>query len=234
MIAISNQEIENGLITAAEKGMSALFERVPFARVFHLGQETNLAYFRRHLIETVVRMKLDIQTDAYALYKMRPFDNDLSRKFAQYLSEEAGHDEMFLADIKRFGIDRDEALATKPFNSTENLIGLFYYNLNHVGPMMTVLWGWLVEWYSDNYNGKITQKAADEFGAEKVKGSFAHLAVDDLKDHHAFMLSTIAILINNENDLLAAQQMVARLIDLLADYFNELYEMTIKEERQAA
>ena len=230
---ISHDVIKQELEGIAHAQMEKMFSDVPFARDFHLGQKTDLLYFRRHLIETVVRMRLDMQTDAYALYKMRPLDNELSKKFAQYLSEESGHDDMFLVDIQKFGISRAEAISTKPLLSTENLIGYFYYHINHEGPMLTVLWSWLVEWYSDNFNGNITRKAAYEFGAEKLKGSMAHLTIDDQKDHHAFMLSTIAHLISTEDDLQKAKVLIARLVSFLGYYFQELYDTTIGLQAKA-
>ena len=232
-IRISHEYIKQELEGIAHVQMEKMFLEVPFAREFHLGQKTDLAYFRRHLIETVVRMRLDIQTDAYALYKMRHLDNDLSKKFALYLSEESGHDEMFLQDIQKFGISHEEAISTKPLLSTENLIGFFYYQINHESPMLTVLWGWFVEWYSDNFNGNITSKAASEFGAEKLKGSMAHLTFDDHKDHYVFMLSTITLLIRTESDLQKAKLLIARIVSFLGDYFQELYDTTLGLQAKA-
>lgn len=219
--------LQGELESTAKNEMERLFTDVPFVKDFHLGLKTDKEYFVRHLIETVVRMRLDIQTDAYALYKMRPLNNKLSRMFAEYIAEEAGHDELFISDLEKFNIKKEDVLNTKPLKSTENLIGYFYYNLNHESVLLTVLWGWFVEWYSDNYNGLITEKAAQEFGYDNVKGSKAHLQIDEEKDHNEFMLKTVQYLIKNEDDLKNAKYLISRIVDFLSDYFNELYQNTI-------
>ena len=231
---LSSEDVLNVLEPIAMAEMEKLFHRVPFARDFHQGAKTHLAYYRRHLLETVVRMRLDIQTDAYCLYKMRPVDNKLSQLFARYLSEEAGHDNLFLRDVEMFGINKQEALQSKPLDATENLIGYFYYCINHEGPLLTVLWGWFVEWYSDRFNKVIAQRAAAEFGAEKLKGSFAHLVIDGQEDHSNFMLKTLSHAIQSQEDVMRAQRYLRRVIGFLEDYFRELFETTIGQEAKAA
>jgi Iron-containing redox enzyme len=207
---------------------------VPFTRDFHAGRQTNLTYYRRHLLETYLRMRLDFKTDAYALYEMRRSDCGVSKIFAQYLVDESGHDALFLADIERFGISRDQATNTRPFAATEDLIGYFYYQINHEGPMLTVLWSWFVEWYSDRFNGNITRRAATEFGADKLKGSTAHLKIDEQGEHDDLMLRAIAQLILTEDDLTRATALIARLVNFLRRYFQELYDTTIGLQAKAA
>jgi Iron-containing redox enzyme len=231
---ISHEVIKRELEGTAEAQMEKLFKEVPFARDFHAGRQTNLSYFRRHLLETFLRMRLDIQTDAYALYEMRHSNSGVSKLFAQYLVDESGHDVLFLADIEQFGISREEALSAKPFAATEDLIGYFYYQINHEGPLLTVLWSWFVEWYSERFNGSITRKAASEFGADKLKGSTAHLKIDAQEEHDDLMLRAVAQLIRTEDDLTRATTLLFRLVNFLRRYFQELYDTTIGRQTEAA
>src|SRR2546430_16599143 len=70
------------------QAMEDMFTEVPFAMEFHGGQTTHLAYYKRHLMETVLRIRLNNEVDAYALYKIGYSNNGLAQKLAQYLAEE--------------------------------------------------------------------------------------------------------------------------------------------------
>jgi hypothetical protein len=103
---------------AAER-MEALFDKTPGAREFHTGSWIDREYYKRHLIETVLRIRLNNEVDAYGLYKVGSKDNRLAATLAQYLSEENNHEGMFLRDLRRFGVEKDEVDALRPFPSTE-------------------------------------------------------------------------------------------------------------------
>ncbi|MFI9819156.1 iron-containing redox enzyme family protein [Streptomyces sp. NPDC052013] len=208
--------------------MEALFEKVPGAREFHDGSWTDREYYKRHLIETVLRIRLNNEVDAYGLYKVGSKDHRLAATLAQYLSEENNHEGMFLRDLKRFGIEKDEVDALRPFPSTEYLMGYLYFAINEQGPLPTAVWNWFVEWYSDRYNPVITKKAADTFGLETVKGSQAHIDYDESHDHDELMWSTVDRAVRGWGDFDSAERLLTNFIDLIGLYFAELHAHTVK------
>jgi len=54
----------------AKNEMENMFIRVPYAREFHMGEATDKSYYSRHLIETILRIRLNNEVDAYCLYKI--------------------------------------------------------------------------------------------------------------------------------------------------------------------
>lgn len=211
----------------AKQEMEKMFDKVPYAREFNLGQAIDQEYYKRHLMETIIRIGLNNEVDSYSLYKIGYKDNLLAQKLAQYLAEEFGHDSLFLHDLKKFGVSEAELRATKPFFTTEMLIGYIYYSINQDGPIPTMVWNWFVEWYSDNYNKNITKKAGEEYGKEKTKGMQGHLDVDDDEDHVGLMFGTIIAAMKKEGDGEKAQQYLMNFINLIGMYFQELYDTTI-------
>jgi hypothetical protein len=212
-------------VTAAR--MELLFERVPGTREFHEGKWIEPQYYQRHLLETILRIRLNNEVDAYGLYKIGYKDNKLAATLARYLAEEYGHEGMFLRDLERFGLSKDQVDATRVFPATEKLIGYLYFAINQHGPLPTMIWNWFVEWYSDRYNGVITDHAAEVFGSEMVRGSHAHIAYDESHNHDDLMWSAVERAISGWGDYETAENYLVNFIDLIGDYFRELYEGTV-------
>ncbi|MFJ7625098.1 hypothetical protein ACIQZN_01250 [Streptomyces sp. NPDC097595] len=221
---MSRQQLEK---LAAEQ-MEELFRKAPQAREFHAGTWFDREYYERHLIETVLRIRLNNEVDAYGLYKIGSKDHRLAATLAQYLAEENNHEGMFLRDLKRFGIEKEQVDAMRPFRSTDYLMGYLYFAINEQGPLPTAVWNWFVEWYSDQYNPVITRKAAAELGAEMVKGSQAHIEYDESHDHDDLMWSTVERAIRGWGDFASAERLLCNFVDLIRLYFTELYEDTVK------
>ncbi|MFB7248873.1 hypothetical protein CW362_30235 [Streptomyces populi] len=211
----------------AEEHMEKLFTKVPKAREFHAGEWTDQDYYRRHLVETVLRIRLNNEVDAYGLYKVGYKDHRLAATLARYLSEENNHEGMFLRDLKKFGLSKEDVDATRPFASTEYLIGYLYFSINQDGPLPTAVWNWFVEWYSDKYNPTITKNAAEVFGLDMVKGSQAHIDYDEAHDHDELMWSTVERAVAGWGEFSDAERHLVNFVDLIALYFTELHESTV-------
>jgi hypothetical protein len=211
---------------AAEK-MEDLFSMAPMSRQFHEGRWLDQDYYRRHLVETVLRIRLNNEVDAYGLYKIGSKDNKLAAILAKYLAEEYGHEKMFISDIERFGLSKHNIDTTIPFPATNELIGFLYFSINQDGPLPTMIWNWFVEWYSDRYNRKITEAAAIAWGSEKVKGSMAHIVYDEFHNHDDLMWSSVQYAINGWGDLSKAEAYLRQFVDLIARYFEQLHRTTV-------
>lgn len=223
MKKLSYEEAKNSCLYEMEK----MFNKIPFAREFHSGEKNNRDYYIRHVIEIILRIKLNNEVDAYSLYKIGYKDNYLSKKLATYLSEEYGHEAFFMADLKSFGLTEEEVNKTIPFFSTQKLIGYLYLSIMRDGAMPTMVWNWLVEWYSDTYNMIIAKKAAKEFGEDKVIGSLKHLSFDENHDHLSLMFSTIGATIKTSDDEKKVKKYISNFIQLIGEYYQELYDATI-------
>jgi hypothetical protein len=211
----------------AEELLEKQFQRVPKLRELHRGEWTDRDYYVRHITETVLRIRLNNEVDSYALYKVGSQDDALAAKLAKYLAEEFGHENMFMRDLERFGLTVEALNATPVFPSTAKLMGYLRLEADRSGPAPTTVWDWFVEWYSDRYNPTITEKAADEFGKEYVHGTRAHIAFDESHDHDDLMFRTVARAVEKFSTPEQAKTYLTVFIDLVGDYFAELYESTV-------
>jgi len=214
------------LEAVAAEEMKRLFDRVPKARAFHAGEWIERSYYVRHVAETILRIRLNNQVDAYALYRIGAADNVLCARLAQYLAEEYGHEYMFQRDLKRFGVSKEELDAMAPTFATEQLVGFLYFAIDKDGPVPTMVWNWFVEWYSDRYNKTITQKAAETFGDDHVNGSMDHIRYDESHDHDDLMFGTVERVVAAWADEDTAVAYLRKFVALIGDYFRELHDTT--------
>ncbi|MEV7597049.1 hypothetical protein AB0O91_06620 [Kitasatospora sp. NPDC089797] len=207
--------------------MEKQFQRVPKLRELHQGEWIDRDYYIRHIAETVLRIRLNNEVDAYALYRVGSQDDVLAAKLARYLAEEYGHEHMFTRDLERFGMSIEQLDATPVFTSTAMLMGYLRLEADRSGPAPTTIWDWFVEWYSDRYNPVITEKAAAEFGADFVYGTRAHIAFDESHDHDDLMFRTVSRAVEKFSTPEQAEAYLTTFIDLIGDYFAELYASTV-------
>jgi hypothetical protein len=219
--------------TVAEQEMQKLFNRVSAAKEFHQGEWLDKDYYRRHVLETILRIRLNNEVDAYSLYKIGSRDNKLAATLARYLAEEYGHEEMFLRDLKKFGLDKAEVDTIPPLETTKQLIGYMYLAINEDGPLATMVWNWFVEWYSDRYNKIITQAAAKAYGDDMVRGSTAHIQYDESHDHDDLMWRTVERAVNHWGGQDKAVKYLRQFIHMIGDYFQELHDSTVGAQGSA-
>lgn len=98
--------------------MEKQFRRVPKMRELHAGEWIDRGYFVRHLVETVLRIRLNIEVDTYAFFKVGAKDDSLAAKLAKYIAEEFGPEGMFTRDLAKFGMSIEEMNASIFWNST--------------------------------------------------------------------------------------------------------------------
>ncbi|MEQ1508055.1 MAG: iron-containing redox enzyme family protein [Myxococcota bacterium] len=200
---------------------------IPNMRAFHAGTWTDLALYRRHMTEAVLRIRLNNEVDAYCLYKIARRDVPLAQKLARYLAEEFGHEFMFGRDLEALGVSAEALEATEVFPATRMLIGFLHHTCEVDDGMSTMVWNWFVEWYSDRYNGAITARAAEAFGHGTTRGAAAHLAIDERSDHEGLMFSTVRAVIRRPGDEDRVRQYLGSLVDLVGQYFRQLVAATL-------
>ena len=87
---------------------------VPYAS--HLTDPTadlNEAYYLRHRVETIKRIRLTSKVDALALACLVDQDYDAARRWSQYVAEELGHDRLFLRDLMHHGYTPGKASSNR-------------------------------------------------------------------------------------------------------------------------
>lgn len=214
--------------------MEAQFQRVPKMREFHAGEWIDRDYYIRHVIETVLRIRLNNEVDTYALFKVGSKDDALAANLAKYLAEEFGHETMFTRDLKKFGLSAEELETYEVFPTTKQLMGYLRLAADDRGPAPTTVWDWFVEWYSDRYNQIITNKATEVYGKEFTRGKQAHLDFDESHDHDELMFRTVSRAVESFGSAEKAYSDLTTFVNLIGDYFAELYKTTVGDRELSA
>lgn len=222
------------LQSLAEECVERQFDRVTRMREFHAGDWTDREYFIRHKAETVLRIRLNNEVDSYALFKVGSKNDALAAKLAQYLAEEYGHENMFTRDLQKLGLTMEALNAMPVFPATAKLMGYLRLAADSRGPAPTTVWDYFVEWYSDRYNQVILDRATAELGKEYTRGSQAHLDFDEEHDHDELMFRTVSLAVEAFGTPEQAYQDLEVYIDLIGDYFQELYDSTVGLRENAA
>src|SRR5713226_9570449 len=68
------------------------YREVPYARHFRESPELNLKYYKRHMIETCLRIRLKRVVDAYAIRYFVKHDPVRAKAWAHYIEDEMLHD----------------------------------------------------------------------------------------------------------------------------------------------
>ncbi|MEM5345616.1 hypothetical protein [Paraburkholderia azotifigens] len=211
----------------AQHAMEQIFATSPETAAFHRGDWLDSEYYRRHLIETVLRGRLNNEVDAFALYKIGCKDNALAHMLAQHLAEAYGQEYQFLQDMEKFGVTAAAVDGIAPFHSTDRLIGYLYLSIGRDGPLPTMLWDWLQAWYSVRYNKVIAESAARAFGHDHVKGALRHIEHAESCNREAFAWVALQRAISGWGGTGKAEIYLRSFGELIHEYFEELRVATV-------
>ena len=207
------------------------YETVPQAA--HLeGKDVNSLYYKRHLIETAWRIRLLRVAEAKALVEIAKVSPVAAQIWAQYEQEEMLHDDLFIQDLERVGVNRQEFLATEPYLSTKLLTGFFSYLLDHEGPLGVVAYSYLVEYVNVKLEPRKLQAFKVSVGEAMIVGQISHSHTDINDDHPGEVWSALRLLIKGEQDIAALKGYLAEHQRILAMYFSELYIDTLAKPQK--
>lgn len=207
--------------------MDIEFENVNKMQEFHTGDWFNEDYYKRHILECVLRIHMNNEMDSRAVAVATQSNIPLAKMLSFYVYDELGHDEMFAQDLRKYGYTDEQVKVAKVFPSTMKLMGYMNFTVEKEGPMVAVVWDWFLEYYGDKFNAFITQKAGSNMGQEQVDGAHSHVVFDEEEDHHGMMMKMLSTVITNDNDMAEAKQYLKVLIPLVGEYFNELQQSTL-------
>jgi hypothetical protein len=178
-------------------------------------------YYVRHRIETVHRIRMTSRVDAIALARMIDEDYEAAAIWAKYAAEELTHDRLFLRDLRRHGYTEQAVLSIPPFRATFALVRYLTRQIHDIGSIAAVAYSIYAEWSSSRYSTMVVSKAGQSFGDDHVRGSRAHLGIDENEDHYERMLEVASRLLpRHRRDVLNG--LIEAIGMLLRDYYREL------------
>ncbi|RQS07947.1 hypothetical protein DIE07_19415 [Burkholderia sp. Bp9002] len=209
------------------------YETVPYAA--HLeGKNVDSDYYKRHLVETAWRIRLLRVSESKALAEIAKQSPEAAQIWANYEREEMLHDELFIQDLERAGVSREQFLATEPYLSTKLLTGYFSYLLDHEGPLGVVAYSYLVEYVNVKLEPRKLKALKESVGETNITGQIAHSHTDINDDHPGEVWAAIRHLLRSEQDIDALKRYLHEHQTVLALYFKELYEDKIEPTLKAA
>lgn len=205
----------------AARQLDAILASNAFLRAFHEGAETHQGLYRRHILETAIRIRMNNEVDSFALSKTIRNDR-VAERLLVYLNEEYGHDRMFEEDLRVMGLSERDLAEAEPMFATELLMAFLWKSVERDGMLPAVLWDWLVEWYSARYNPQITETAATAVGPESVRQATRHLELDEELEHEDGLTEALTILVERDASFAKAERYLDRFVQLIEMYFREL------------
>jgi pyrroloquinoline quinone (PQQ) biosynthesis protein C len=206
---------------------------VPYAN--HLeSKRLDSAWYRRHTIEHVWRIRLSRAAHCKALHAITKISPEAAQLYAEYQAEEMNHDTLFMQDCKALGVTQAELLATEPFLATRLLQGFFYFVCEHESPIGVVASSYLVEYTTAKLTPRQIKSLKSSLGEDKIRGQLAHVNTDLGDDHAGEMWRILRYLIRSEEDVEKVLRYFDDIQTILALYFRELYEATVAKPAAAA
>ncbi|NEB00237.1 iron-containing redox enzyme family protein [Streptomyces sp. SID13726] len=231
--AAASAELRAEIDVQIDRQIADWYETVPAAA--HLeGKDVDSEYYKRNLIETAWRIRLLRVAESKALTEIAKRSPEAAQVWANYEQEEMLHDELFIDDLAKVGVSREDFLAVEPYLSTKLLTGYFSYLLDHEGPLGVVAYSYLVEYVNVKLEPKKLVALKESVGEGNIGGQISHSHTDINDDHPGEVWAALRFLIRGEQDIEALKRYLAEHQRLLAQYFEELYADTLGATEKAA
>ncbi|AUH01075.1 hypothetical protein PCO86_13050 [Pectobacteriaceae bacterium CE70] len=215
------------LESAVDTCMEAEFAKDEIMAEFHKADWFNEGYYKRHILECVIRIHMNNELDARAVQAAAINNISAAKQLSYYLYDEFGHDEMFGQDLNIYGYAKSDIQAENAFPETWKLMGYLNLCVSKFGPLAAITWDWFLEYYGDKYNPFITQKASANMGQPAVNGAASHVAFDEAEDHSGMMNNMLSSVIKDEKDLEKAVVHIKAFVPMVGEYFQALRAATL-------
>jgi hypothetical protein len=221
--AMASNQLRAEIDAIIDHQIESWYATVPYAA--HLeGKTIDSEYYRRHLIETAWRIRMLRVSESMALAEIAKCSPEAAQIWANYEREEMLHDELFIQDLARAGVSREQFLATEPYLSTKLLTGFFSYLLHHEGPLGVVAYSYLVEYVNVKLEPRKIEAMKSSLGEGKISGQISHSHTDINDDHPGEVWQVIRYLLRSDEDIQSLKRYLVEHQTVLALYFKELYE----------
>jgi hypothetical protein len=193
----------------------------------------NLDLYKRHNVETILRISLKRAVDPLIANYWASRDSQLCKEWGLYGAEEGRHDRMFARDLHDVGMTDEEIYATKPTFATELLNGYFYYTLATEGPLASMISGFYLEFVAGKTQPQWLDGMEKHIGKEKTKGARTHLA-HDIEDGHVDMAwNMIMRVIKTADDEQKFIEHLIKINALFVSYFVEVSQGALMQHARA-
>lgn len=209
--------------------IESVYKNAPAARYLAGGDKVDRELYKRHTVETILRIRLARVADSKALLCFTKTDPRAAQKWARYMDEEMLHDALFLKDLVNLGMTPESVYASQPLMATELLQGYLYYTIEHEGPRGLISKSYFVEYTTFKTQKMWNENVKRSLGDKAVKGAEAHLNIDDDKDHSNDVWNVLASMVKSKEDEERVLYHMHVYFGLFTAYFNELASRTKPE-----
>jgi hypothetical protein len=232
----TNPELRRRANSVLEGLIQEFYEKVPYATHLMTSKTPDLEYYKRHTVETILRLRMKRVVDALAIKYFTHNDPVRARDWCHYCEDEMLHDvQFFLKDLQKVGVKEEEVYATEPFFSTKLLIGYYQWGMEYEGtPLALIASVYFMEFVTTRTQPAWLDNLEKSLGKEKVRGARGHVNVDVADDHDDFVWNVLMSLVrtpDEEDRMIRHLEAVGR---LFAAYFTELHRHTIEKAGQQA
>ncbi|MEV4843694.1 iron-containing redox enzyme family protein [Micromonospora matsumotoense] len=194
-------------------------------------KDINLAYYQRHVIEIILRLRMKRWIDALTIHYFTKHNPVLAKKWCAYTEDEMLHDSMFAKDLERVGVSREEIYSTEPMFSTKLLQGYFYYGLEHEGrPLASLSSSYFIENVSLMTQPGWIENVEQVLGAGMAKGQQAHVNHDLEDDHTDFVWDVLMTFVHTDDDRRRVVEHITNVYRLFCAFYTELYHRTVLQQ----
>jgi hypothetical protein len=209
------------------------YAEVPYSTHQLASDDLNLEYYRRHNIETILRLRRKRTVDALAIHYFTKRDPVRGAAWAHYVEDEMLHDGWFAGDLQQVGVTKEEIYATEPFLSTKLLTGYLQYGMEFEGTPLALLCSvYFVEYTTTKTQPSWIRHLETILGPAKVAGARRHVGTDLEDEHASFVWGVLSSLVGSPQDEERVLVHMRNVGTLWVAYFMELYR-TVVEHRQA-
>jgi hypothetical protein len=229
------QELRNRVDKYLDICIADFYEKIPYARHQLEGKDINLDYYKRHNIETILRLRRKRTVDALAIRYFTKVDPVAAKAWSHYADDEMLHDRLFAADLEKVGVSKEQIYSTEPMLSTKLLTGYLQYGIEYEGTPLALLASvYFVEYVTTRTQPDWVKNLEEQLGKDKIKGQKAHVGTD-LDDHHDdFVWTVLETLVPDADGEEKVFQHLQDIYRLWQMYFLELYQLTVDEKGQIA
>jgi hypothetical protein len=227
-------QLRNRVDARFDELLAKFYRDVPWASHLVSGDDLNIKYYKRHNIETILRIRRKRTVDAYAIRYFTLNDPETAAAWCHYTEEEMLHDRLFLGDLEKVGLTPDEVYSTEPMRATKMMMGYLLYGMEYDGsPLALLISVYLMEYVTVLTQPQWLDNVAGQIGDEAVAGARAHVNTDVDDDHADFVWKVLSSLVRTEADERRLFEHIDALYELWAAYFTQLYEETVVGDRDS-
>lgn len=219
-----NDELRKQVDTLLDTMIEKFYAEVPMAGHQRSDSDLNLDYYKRHNIETIVRLRRKRTIDGMAIQWFTKRDPVRGAAWAHYVEDEMLHDAWFAADLAHVGVSSEDIYSTEPFLSTKLLTGYLQYGMEFEGTPLALLCSvYFVEYTTTKTQPSWVSNLGRILGEEKVAGARKHVGTDLDDEHPDFVWGVLSSLTLTPADQAKVLRHMREVANLWVAYFFELH-----------